>query len=326
MKKIVYVTGCLGFIGSQFTRDALQMGWKVYGVDKGTYAANNDILKEFQKYDSFSFERKDIRKLDYLHDCDYVVNFAAESHVENSITDSEQFINSNVLGVKNILDLIRYKHKNVGDRPVLIHISTDEVYGDIAAGEHLETDILCPSNPYSASKAAADMLVTAWSRTYDLDYVIVRPTNNYGKNQFPEKLIPLTVHNLLRGRQTRLHNGGEPIRNWLHVEDTSEAIFTILDSLGEPDRHKIVNNVFNVAGGFEQRNIDTVRKIVKEFFAGREQPLWHKLVDFEYNRIGQDVRYALNDDKLRELGWKPIKNFDEEIPKLVEHYRERFSW
>ena len=190
-KKIVYITGCLGFMGSRFTMMALERGWRVYGVDKCTYAADPKLLEKFSHFANFHFEKKDIRKLSFLNDCDYVINFAAESHVENSIVDSEQFINSNILGVKNLLDLIRFKHQNVGDRPTIIHISTDEVYGDITEGEHTELDILKPSNPYSSSKASADMLIHAWSRTYDIKYVIMRPTNNYGPGQYPEKLIPL---------------------------------------------------------------------------------------------------------------------------------------
>lgn len=315
--KLVYVTGCLGFIGSYVTRKCLERGWKVYGVDKCTYVANISLLKEFRKYSNFTFIKEDIKDLKHLYDCDYVINTAAESHVGNSIIDSKEFISSNIMGVQNLLDLIRNKPLNCNRRPILFHFSTDEVYGDITAGEHVETDLLHPSNPYSAAKAAADMLVLAWARTYKVEYLILRPTNNYGIGQYPEKLVPLSVKNLMRGKNIRLHDGGTPIRNWLHADDTAEAVMSIIDS-------GTLNEVYNVAGGFEQPNIDTVKKIMDHFFDGEYCLEEH--VDFSYSRIGQDVRYALNDNKLRNLGWKPKKIFDEEIGFVVQYYKENFIW
>ena len=315
--KIVYITGCLGFMGSYATRLALEKGWIVRGIDKMTYAADADRLKEFEKYSNFSFEKKDIKDLEKLYDCDYLINFAAESHVGNSIINSDDFIESNVVGVKNLLDLVRFKPINCNDRPTFFHISTDEVYGDIEEGAHTEKDLLKPSNPYSAAKAAGDMLVHAWARTYDIKYVILRPTNNYGIGQYPEKLIPLSVKNLMRGKKIRLHNGGTPIRNWLHAADTAEAVMTIIDS-GR------TNEIFNVAGGFEQPNIDTVKKIIGAFYGTTDN--WEQYVDYNTDRVGQDVRYALNDRKLKDLGWSPQKVFDKEIVKIVEHHKNNFIW
>ena len=315
--KIVYITGCLGFMASYVTRKCLQKGWMVFGVDKLTYAANKEYLKEFQSYENFRFEETDIKNMEFLYDCDYVINIAAESHVGNSIIDSNAFINTNILGTKNLLELVRAKPDNVGKRPVFFHFSTDEVYGDIESGEHTETDLLKPSNPYAASKAAADMLVFAWSRTYDVDYIILRPTNNYGIGQYPEKLIPLSVKNLNRGRKIRLHNNGDPIRNWLHADDTAEAVMTIIESGS-------TNEVFNVAGGFEQENRETVRKIIEAYFSTNDN--WERHVDFSYTRTGQDVRYALNDDKLRSLGWTPKRAFDEEIQAIIEDCKNNFRW
>tara|TARA_R110000824_G_scaffold3309_15_gene15679 strand:+ start:242 stop:1192 length:951 start_codon:yes stop_codon:yes gene_type:complete len=315
--KIVYVTGCLGFMGSYFTRQALERGWYVRGVDKMTYASNNELLKEFKNYPNFAFDKCDIKDLNNLYDCDYIVNYAAESHVGNSIVNSDKFMDSNISGVKNLLDSVRHKPINCNDRPILFHISTDEVYGDIFEGSHSENDLLKPSNPYSASKAAADMLIHAWSRTYDIKYIILRPTNNYGIGQYPEKLIPLSIKNLMRGKKIRLHNGGTPTRNWLHASDTADAVMTIIDS-GK------VNEIYNVAGGFEQKNIDTVKKIIKSFNGTLDN--WENYVDFSVTRKGQDVRYALNDSKLRGLGWKPKKNFEEEIEKIVNHKDEHWRW
>ena len=314
--KIVYITGCLGFIGSYVTRRCLERGWKVYGIDKCTYAANRSLLREFQAYENFKFERTDIKDLEHLYDCDYVINTAAESHVGNSIVDSEAFIESNITGTKNLLDLIRFKQENVSKRPIFFHFSTDEVYGDIESGEHIETDLLHPSNPYSAAKAAADMLVLAWARTYNIEYVILRPTNNYGIGQYPEKLVPLSVKNLQRGLKIRLHNDGTPVRNWLHADDTARAVMTIIDA-------EVRNEIYNVAGGFEQPNHETVRKIIK-CYSGTDN--WKDYVDFTYSRQGQDVRYALNDTKLRALGWSPHRKFDDEIEAIVTYYKDNFIW
>ena len=315
--KLVVITGCLGLIGSYVTRECLQKGWKVYGIDKCTYAANISFLHEFEKDQNFTFVKEDIADLKYLPDCDYVINVAAESHVGNSIIDSSDFLKSNINGVKNLLDLIRKKPTNIEKRPVFFHFSTDEVYGDIETGEHVETDILKPSNPYSASKAAADMLILAWARTYDLEYIILRPTNNYGIGQYPEKLIPICVKHLQRGKRIRLHDRGEPIRNWLHSADTATAVIKIIES-------KQVNEIFNVAGGFEQKNIKTVQKIINCFF--EKQISIDNHVNLEFKRQGQDVRYALNDDKLRSLGWKPQMKFDDEIKKIVNYYKKNFKW
>ena len=314
--KIVYVTGCLGFIGSYITRKCLERGWKVYGIDKCAYAANRSLLPEFEAYENFKFKRTDIKDLEHLYDCDYVINTAAESHVGNSIVDSEAFIESNITGTKNLLDLIRFKQENVSKRPIFFHFSTDEVYGDIESGEHVETDLLHPSNPYSAAKAAADMLVLAWARTYNIEYVILRPTNNYGIGQYPEKLVPLSVKNLQRGLKIRLHNDGTPVRNWLHADDTAQAVMTIIDA-------GVRNEIYNVAGGFEQPNHETVRKIIK-CYSGADN--WKDYVDFTYSRQGQDVRYALNDTKLRALGWTPQRKFDDEIQAIVTYYKENFIW
>ena len=315
--KIVYITGCLGFMGSYVTRKCLQRGWHVRGVDKCTYVANLHLLKEFEKFENFTFEAADIKDLKHLYDCDYVINMAAESHVGNSIIQSDVFVNSNIVGVKNLLELIRYKPTNITKRPIFFHFSTDEVYGDIEENAHTEQDLLKPSNPYSAAKAAADMFVLAWSRTYDVEYIILRPTNNYGIGQYPEKLVPLAIKNLNRGVKIRLHDRGEPIRNWLHADDTAEAVMTIIDSGN-------VNEIYNVSGGFEQKNVEAVHKIIKLYFGSDDN--WKQLIDFSVVRQGQDVRYALDDSKLRSLGWKPRRKFDDDLGEIVKFYKENFVW
>tara|TARA_R110000751_G_scaffold110236_1_gene207740 strand:+ start:28 stop:978 length:951 start_codon:yes stop_codon:yes gene_type:complete len=315
--KIVVITGCLGLIGSYVTRQCIQKGWMVYGIDKFTYAANEESYNEFVQHENFEFVKEDIATLTYLPDCDYVINVAAESHVGNSIIDSHDFIQSNVVGVKNLLDIIRRKPKNIDNQPIFFHFSTDEVYGDIIEGEHIETDILNPSNPYSASKAAADMFILAWARTYDMKYIILRPTNNYGIGQYPEKLIPVAVKMLKRGKKIRLHDQGEPVRNWLHADDTASAVISIIESGN-------YNEIYNVAGGFEQKNLDTVKKIIKCYYGNCDK--FYDLIDLNHKREGQDVRYALNDNKIRILGWQPKKSFDQELPKIIKYYKQNFKW
>ena len=314
--KIVYVTGCLGFIGSYITRKCLKKGWYVRGIDKITYAANYNLLNEFSQYKNFVFEEKDINDIEFLYDCDYIINTAAETHVGNSIVRSDDFLHSNVNGVHHLLELIRNFRQEGKDQPILIHFSTDEVYGDIKNGAHTETDILKPSNPYSATKAAADMLILAWARTYNLPYIIVRPTNNYGIGQYVEKLIPKSVKYLSLGRNIPLHNGGTPIRNWLHADDTADAVIVIIDS-------NKTNEIYNICGGYEQSNIETFSKILS-CYNGKTQA--SDYINLSFNREGQDVRYALDDSKLRTLGWFPKKDFNSELPMIVKYYEDNFIW
>lgn len=313
MSKIVYVTGCLGLIGAAVTRKLLNEGHYVLGVDNETYASNRHFLEEFQQNSRFKYIKSDINDLERLVDCDYVVNTAAETHVDNSIVGSDVFLKSNVNGVHHLLSLIQQKSRF--NMPTLIHFSTDEVYGDIVAGAHVETDLLKPSNPYSATKAAADMLVQAWARTFNIPYVIVRPTNNYGVGQYVEKLIPKTIKYLQLGRKIDLHDHGKPRRTWLHISDTAEAIHTVIQSA-------VKNEIFNISGNYEDSNLNVVTKIFDRFD-----------IEFNYSkhitdlaRPGQDVRYAINDAKLRELGWEPRANFDHELIKIVDYYRQNFVW
>lgn len=316
MNKIVYITGCLGFIGSYVTRKCLERGWYVRGIDKITYASNPNLLYEFLEYPNFVFEEKDINDIEFLYECDYFINTAAETHVGNSIVKSEDFLYSNVQGVYHILELLRNYRQESSTLPTFIHFSTDEVYGDIETGDHTEKDILKPSNPYAATKAAADQLVLAWARTYNLPYVIVRPTNNYGIGQYVEKLIPKSVKFLSLDKKIPLHNGGTPIRNWLHADDTAEAVMVIIDN-------KVQNEIYNICGGFEQSNLETVKKIIN-LTLPNENIDDH--LDLHIVRVGQDIRYALDDSKLRALGWSPKKIFDQELPKIVEYYKNNFIW
>ena len=315
-KKVVYITGCLGFIGSYVTRACLHRGWYVKGVDKMTYASNDDLLDEFISYDNFSFIRSDINDLKFLYECDYVINTAAETHVGNSIANSDDFVHSNINGVHNLLELIKNYRQESSKKPIFLHFSTDEVYGDINEGAHTEADLLKPSNPYSATKAAADMLILAWARTYDIPYIILRPTNNYGVGQYVEKLIPKACKYLTLDKKIPLHNNGTPVRNWLHAQDTANAVITVIDS-------GVQNEIYNICGNFEQDNLTTVQKIIR-LHNGDEKYLDY--LDLTTVRPGMDMRYALDDTKLQTLGWQPVASFDEKLEEIVQFYKDNFIW
>jgi dTDP-glucose 4,6-dehydratase len=290
-------------------------GFYVIGVDKKTYAANLNLLPNLQKFGKqFKFIESDINDLETLYDCDYVINTAAETHVDNSIVNSDVFVRSNINGVHHLLKLIREHNK----MPILLHFSTDEVYGDIDEGSHTEEDLLKPSNPYSATKAAADMLVLAWARTYGVPYIIVRPTNNYGIGQYVEKLIPKSCKYLSLGRKIPLHQAGTPRRTWLHAFDTANAIITLIES-------EVTNEIYNISGNYEEQNIEVVKKILQCYFIHDKYNVEDHL-DLRFARPGQDVRYSIDDTKLRNLGWKPQAEFDKELPDIVSYYKENFIW
>ncbi len=313
--KVVYVTGCLGFIGYHVTRACLAKGWYVIGVDKLTYAANTQWLPELLQDSQFKFIESDINDLDMLYDCDYIINTAAETHVDNSIVSSDVFLRSNVNGVHHLLNLIKERHRF--KMPTLLHFSTDEVYGDIEEGSHVETDLLKPSNPYSATKAAADQLILAWARTFKVPYVIVRPTNNYGVGQYTEKFIPKSIKSLQLGRTIPLHDAGLPKRTWLHVSDTASAIIQIIES-------GVQNEIYNISGNYEEQNIIIAMQIIDAFFPAEVDPDNH--LDLSITRPGQDVRYSIDDSKLKALGWKPQAIFEVELVKIVQYYSQNFVW
>ncbi len=311
MRKIVYVTGCLGFIGCHITQKCLERDWFVHGVDKKTYAANLEMLEVFLRNPNFQFWEKDINDLNTLWPCDVVINTAAETHVDNSIASSNEFIDSNVYGVHNILNLItKSKWK-----PLLLQFSTDEVYGDIVSGSHIETDCLRPSNPYSATKAAADMLISAWVRTYGIEATTVRPANNYGCYQYPEKLIPCICKAVVQKGKFPLHNNGTPRRTWLHVEDTADAVIHLIEN-------DLRGGVYNIGGNYEDENIVVAKKVVK-LLTGSDDIT--PFCDFGYTRVGQDVRYSVNDSKLKASGWTNKRTFDEALPAIVDFYKRKFA-
>jgi dTDP-glucose 4,6-dehydratase len=319
-KKIVYVTGHLGFIGFYVAKACLEAGWHVIGIDKMTYAATperDDELKQIAEQNNVQYDYmyKDINELDRLVDCDYVINCAAETHVDNSIDGSDVFLKSNINGVHNLLKLITAKGRY--GMPTLLHFSTDEVYGDITDGSFSEDHLLHPSNPYSATKAAADQLILAWARTHAVPYVIVRPTNNYGAGQYVEKLIPKAVKFLQLGRKVPLHLGGTPRRTWLHVEDTADAVIHIVNS-------GIQNEVYNIPGNFEISNLEVVEAVVREFHGADANV--QDYINTNYERPGADLRYSIDGKKLKKLGFASSRDFYKEIPAIVKYHKDNWIW
>jgi len=321
--KIAIVTGCFGFIGNHLIVKLLREGWYVFGIDKHTYVSNTDQLTFISENfpNKYRFIEADIAKIKRLPQCDVIFNLAAESHVENSFSKSNRFIKSNIDGVRNLLEIIQCTLSSY-DKPLFVQMSTDEVYGDIQEGSFDEDSTLNPSNPYSATKAAADLFLKSWARTHSQNYLIIRPSNNYGTFQYHEKLIPLAVKRLKEGKLIKLHDRGKPIRTWTHVEDTVNAILLLIEKAD-------INRIYNISSEFEQNNFDTVQKIINCFFMGRAKvnvPDYMKYVDFGYERPGQDVRYSISCNHLKQYGWSASKVFDQEIASIVKHYREKFTW
>tara|TARA_R110000851_G_scaffold266278_1_gene418765 strand:- start:126 stop:1016 length:891 start_codon:yes stop_codon:yes gene_type:complete len=282
------VTGGRGFIGSHFVEDVLQRGDTVIDIDKMNYASHKEL--PWDNHPNYTFLRADISEISHLPTCDILVNFAAESHVDNSINDTGPFIKSNVLGVHNLLELLRGKPSYA--RPLFFHISTDEVYGDRLNGSFTESDKLTPSNPYSATKAAAEMLVLSYARTYEMDYIITRSANNYGPRQYEEKLISKSITSIKEGKQIPIHGDGSYIRDWTYVKDNISGILSIIDQ-------GIKNEIFNIAAENHMTNLQVVGDVL-EWFGKDESSLM-----FVENRWGQDLRYSISAKKMRQIGWTP---------------------
>lgn len=282
------VTGGRGFIGSHFVEEALRNGHTVIDVDIMSYASNKTL--PWDNNPNYNLIVEDISEIKHLPQCDVIVNFAAESHVDSSIRETDPFVKSNILGVHNLLELIRGKRDY--NRPLFFHISTDEVYGDRIEGSFVETDVLNPSNPYSATKAAAEMLVLAYSRTYGIKYIITRSANNYGPRQFEEKLIPKCISCIKSGKKIPIHGDGRYVRDWTYVKDNVQGIFCILES-------EVENEIFNIASENHMINLDVVDQVLSWFDKDRD------MIEFVPNRWGQDVRYSISSSKLRSLNWKP---------------------
>jgi len=307
------VTGGYGFIGSNFIKRLLDSDKKakIINIDDMLLGSNPMNLKNL-KNPNYSFikgnicDKKLIEKLVNKVNC--VINFAAESHVDRSIHNPWPFIESNIHGVYTILEIRRKKTTK------LLQISTDEVYGSIMRGSHKESDELHPSNPYSATKASAEMLVKAYSKTYDLDALITRCTNNFGPKQFPEKLIPKTIISALRNESIPIHGDGKAKRQWIHVFDHCDAILKILKKWKK-------STVYNISADYEINNLDLVKRILKKL--GKSE----NLIEFVPDRPGQDKRYAINSNLIRkETSWKPKMKFNESLESTISWYVSNKKW
>lgn len=311
----VLITGGAGFIGSNFIRYILDnKDLEVLNLDAIKYGSNPANLKDFEEYDKYSFVKGDICNYalvsELIKDADAVVNFAAETHVDRSISTPQAFLQSNVNGVFTLLEALR----KVNPSAKLVQISTDEVYGDILHGSFKETDALRPSSPYSASKAAADVFVLGYARSYGLNASITRCTNNYGPYQFPEKLIPKTIIRASMGLKIPIYGSGRNVRDWIHVEDHCKAIEAVLNS-GK------AGEIYNASSDAEKTNLEVVRTILKAL--GRDE----SAMDFVEDRPGHDLRYSLDSSKLRrELEWKPEHSFEQGIQNTICWYTENNKW
>ncbi|KYD27689.1 dTDP-glucose 4,6-dehydratase [Parageobacillus toebii] len=312
------VTGGAGFIGSNFVRYMLEKypNYKVVNYDLLTYAGNLENLKDVENHPNYTFVKGDINNrelVDYLvktHEIDVIVNFAAESHVDRSITDPDIFVKTNVLGTQALLDVA--KDNNIKK---YVQISTDEVYGTLGeTGYFTEETPLAPNSPYSASKAGGDLLVRAYHETYGLNVNITRCSNNYGPYHFPEKLIPLMITNALEGKELPIYGDGQNIRDWLHVKDHCAAIDLVIHK-GRP------GEVYNIGGHNERTNNEIVHLIVEKLGVSKD------LIKYVADRPGHDRRYAIDPTKIMtELGWKPQYTFEKGIAETIQWYIDNQEW
>ena len=329
--KNVLITGGWGFIGSNFIKHLLEDDSDYYPIilDSLTYAGNKNNLDNFHN-DSYVFIKGDIcdealvKSLFEKYHFEGVFHLATESHVDRSIDGPKTFINTNIIGTYNLLEISRLYHNKQNPGFKFIHVSTDEVYGDLDDGEYFtENTPYNPSSPYSASKASSDHLARAWNRTYSLPVVITNCSNNYGAFQFPEKLIPLMIINCLDSKPLPVYGDGNNIRDWLFVDDHCSAIKTVYEN-------GAIGETYNVGGNNEIKNIDivnTICTILDDLHPSDNGKSYSELITFVQDRPGHDFRYAINAKKIQnELGWFPSESFETGIKKTVEWYLENESW
>jgi len=314
----VLITGGAGFIGSSFTRKLFAMGLPGIGsvtvLDKLTYAGNLGNLENLLPHNQFEFIKGDITDpilvRDLVDSSDAIVNFAAESHVDRSISSASDFIQTNVVGVQVLLDAL----KETGGKARFLQVSTDEVYGSIESGSWTEESALLPNSPYSASKAGGELLARAYQRTHKLDVLITRCSNNYGPYHFPEKLIPLFITNLLEGRKVPVYGSGENVRDWLHVDDHCQAIYQVL--IGGQS-----GEIYNIGGGRELTNLSITKMILE--LMGRDE----SSIEYVDDRKGHDYRYSVDWTKInRQLGYEPQVKFEDGLKETISWYQTNQSW
>ena len=309
----LFITGAAGFIGSNYVRHVLSTtDDEVTVFDALTYAGNLSSLDDVANDPRFRFVQGDICDRAVVASAmdghDAVVHFAAESHVDRSIVDPDTFVRTNCLGTNVMCDVAR----NVGvDR--FLHISTDEVYGSIEDGSFVETDRLGPRSPYSSSKAGSDLIALSYEETYGLPVIVTRSSNNFGPYQFPEKVIPLFVTNLLDGKKVPLYGDGLNIRDWIYIMDNCAGVDVVL-------RKGVVGEIYNIGGGNETTNRELTEKVLSLLGVGDE------MVEYVQDRLGHDRRYSIDCSKANALGWVPSRSLDEALAETVEWYRANRAW
>jgi dTDP-glucose 4,6-dehydratase len=331
MKKTILITGGAGFIGSHVVRRFVNKypDYKIINGDKLTYAGNLENLADIDKKENYSFEKIDIvdkqavLNLFSKYNFDGVIHLAAESHVDRSITGPDEFVMTNIVGTVNLLNAFLASWKNNPEGKLFYHISTDEVYGSLGEeGLFTEETAYDPKSPYSASKASSDHLVRAYNHTFGIPVVISNCSNNYGPNQFPEKLIPLTINNIKNNKPIPVYGKGENVRDWLFVEDHAAAIDLIF--------HKgKTGDTYNIGGNNEWKNIDLILLLCKimDKKLNRAPGSSEKLITYVKDRPGHDLRYAIDSSKLQtELGWSPIPEFAVGLEKTVDWYLSNEKW
>jgi dTDP-glucose 4,6-dehydratase len=331
MKKIILITGGAGFIGSHVVRRFVTRypDYMVVNADKLTYAGNLENITDIESNQNYRFEKTDIVNKQAVLDLfgkysfDGVIHLAAESHVDRSITGPDEFVFTNIIGTVNLLNAARSSWKEQAEGKLFYHISTDEVYGSLGKeGLFTEETAYDPRSPYSASKASSDHLVRAYHHTFGLPVVISNCSNNYGPNQFPEKLIPLAINNIKNNKPIPVYGKGDNIRDWLYVEDHAAAIDLIF--------HKgNVGDTYNIGGNNEWKNIDLIRILcsIMDKKLNRQDGTSEKLITYVKDRPGHDMRYAIDSSKLQnELGWAPIPEFSAGLEKTVDWYLSNTTW
>jgi len=322
MKKIIIVTGGLGFIGSNLIELLISKNYYVINIDKVTYSSNFYNTKEFKNSKNYKFIKcdigsKNIRKILFKYKPICIFNLAAETHVDRSIDDPSSFITSNIVGVYNLLECFKdYSNKN---KSKLIHISTDEVYGDVLTGRTKETYPYNPSSPYAASKASSDHLVSSYVRTYKLPAIITNCSNNYGPKQHPEKLIPKLIYNILTNRPLPIYGTGKNSREWIFVKDHCEALIKIFNK-GK------IGNFYNIGSNKNVINLEICKNLIQ--ISKTKIKLGNNVkIKFVKDRPGHDIRYALNSSKLmRELKWKPKTKFKNGLKETVNWYMNNLKY